>query len=144
MEFINNPVQAMYNHCMLIVIIVSSYPLIWYCLGLHLFFRLALQQVHLSLFSFKGLLNILLVVIIVHLFCCICMCFFMLGMMLRSEHGLKALCLFIDVSAVILFKYVHQCAYKHAISNAEIIISHAFNYDYSWMENDGEKSNTAL
>ena len=141
-EFINNPLHAMYNHCMLIVIIVSSYPLIWYCLGLHLFFRLALQQVHLSLFSFKGLLNILLVVIIVHLFCCICMCFFMLGMMLRSEHGLKALCLFIDVSAVILFKYVHQCAYKHAISNAEIIISHAFNYDYSWMENDGEKSNT--
>ena len=142
-EFINNPLQAMYNCCMLIVIIVSSYPLIWYyCLGLYVFFRMALQQVHLSIFSFKGSLNILLIVVVVHLLCCICMCLFMLGMMLRSEHGLKKLCLFIDVSAVILFKYVHQSAYKHAISNAEMIISHAFNYDYLWMENDGEKSST--
>ena len=121
-EFINNPLQAMHNCSMLMVIIVSSYPLIWYCLGLYVLFRMALQQVHLSIFSLKGSLNILLIVIIVHLFCCICMCFFMLGMMLRSGHGLKVLCLFIDVSAAILFKYVHQCAYRHAISNAEMII----------------------
>ena len=140
-EFIDNHLQAMYNCCMLIVIIASSYPLIWYCLGLHLFFRLALQQVHLSLFAFKGLLNILLVVIL-DILCCICMCFFMQKIMLISENGLKALCLFIDVSAVILFKYVHQCAYKLAISNAEIIILHEFNYDYSWLDNDGEKSST--
>ena len=138
--FCNNPLQATYNCFMLIVIIVSSYPLIWYCLGLHALFKLAVQQVH----SFK---NIHLVMILIHSFCCMCICFFMFGIVLRSENGhyyLKVLCLLIDLSAVSLFKSIHHCAYKHAMTNAETILSHehTFNYDNSWMENDEEKSST--
>ena len=143
--FINNPLQATYNCFMLIVIIISSYPLVWYCFGLNVLVKLALQKVHLTSFSFKSFLNFLLVVILIFSFCCICMCFFMFGIILRSENGhdyLKMMCLLIGLSAVSLFKSVHHCAYKHAIANAETMMSYAFNYDNSWMENVGEKSSS--
>ena len=143
--FTNNPPQAAYNCCIFVVVIISSYPLIWYCLGLHIIFRLALQQVHLTSFSFKSLLNFLVVVVLICSFGCICMCFFMFGIILRSDNGydyLKVMCLLIGLSAISLFNYIHHCAYKHAIANAEMIISHAFNYDNSWMENVGENSSS--
>ena len=52
------------------------------------------------------------------------------------------MCLLIGLSAVSLFMSIHRYAYKHAMVNADMIISHAFNYDNSWMENDGEESST--
>ena len=146
-EFINNPLQATYNCCMFIVIIISSYPLIWYCFGLNVLFWLALQKIHFTLFSLKSLFNILLVVILIHSFCCICMCFFMFGIILGSEHAydyLKVMCLLIGLSVISLFKSIHHCAYKHVMANAEMITSHehTFNYDNSWMENVGEESSS--
>ena len=70
----------------------------------------------------------------------------MFGIVLKSENGndyLTVLCLLIGLSAVSLFKPIHYNAYKHAMVNAEMIISHPFNYNNSWMENDGEKCSTA-
>ena len=144
--FIYDPLEAMQNCCMTIVVILSSYLLTWYCLALFMFSKLALKQAYLSLFSWKGLFHCLTFAIMVLSYC---ICFIIFGAVieiLRSDinyQQLKILCLLISslVVCTCAFKPIHHCAYKYAIANAELMTLHVFNHDDS-MEDDEEKNTT--
>ena len=143
--FTYGPLQATYNCCMAVVVIISSYPLTWYCLGLFMFSKLALKQAYLNLFSCKGLLHFLKVATML-LFYCICFITFaaiieILGSDMNYQY-LKILCLLASLLAICLFNPVHHYAYKYAIANAELMMLHVFNHDNYWMEDDGDRNNT--
>ena len=142
--FIYDPSEAMYNCCMTIVVILSSYPLTWYCLALFMFSKLALKQAFLNLFSWKSLFHFLTFAIMVLSYC---ICFIIFGAIieiLRSDNNyqqLRILCLLISSLVVCAFKPIHHCAYKYAIANAELMTLHAFNHD-DLMEDNEEKNTT--
>ena len=143
-EFTYDPSEATYNFCMTIVVILSAYPLTWYCLALFIFSKLALKQAYLSLCSWKSLFHFLTFAIMISFYC---ICFIIFGAIieiLRSDINyqyLRILCFLINSLVVCLFKPVHHCAFKYAIANAELMILHVFDHD-DLMEDDGEKNTT--
>ena len=113
-EFIYDPSEATYNLCMTIVVILSAYPLTWYCLTLFIFSKLALKQAYLSMFSWRSLFHFLTFAIMVSFYC---ICFIIFGAIIEilisdnDYQHLKVLCLLISLLVVCAFKPIHHCAY---------------------------------
>ena len=130
-SFTYDPVQATYTIFIAIIIIMSSYPLMWYYCLFFLFSEVFFKQ---ASSSCK-------ITLMVSAFCTLAIIFSPI-IYLTSYSGyqyLLILHLMIALLVVCVYKYVDNCAYKHIIVN-EMVILYVLDYDTSWAED--EEDNT--
>ena len=138
--FTHDPIHAF----MIIIIIISMYPLASYLYILAIFTKLALRQACITWHSCKGLLYFVTSVILLLLsFYCMglfqAISMFVVPQSDDDLHYLKVAVMLIGLLEISLFKPMHHYAYKRAIVRSKMLMLHVFNVKF-WAEVDEEKS----
>ena len=135
-SYMYDPIQATYTIFIAIIIIVSSYPLMWYYFLLLLFSRVFLIK---QAYFISCLCKIM---YMASAFCILAIVFSPI-IYLTSYGGyqyLLILHLMVALLVVCVYKHIDNCAYKHIIVN-ELAILYELKYDHSWAEDDEEEDN---
>ena len=140
--FVHDPVLATYMCFTAIGIVMSLYPLSWFCSALGMLSVLAMKQVYAASLPFKQLFCFLISVIFA--LSCFCIMFViviagavMVTMNYSDHQYLRVSYLLMGFLAICFFKPIHHRAYKHATENAKLALN-AFDPDNPWM-NDGDE-----
>ena len=139
-----DPLQAVYTSVIMIVIIISSYPIYWFFVVSLEFSNLVLKQAYFTLFSFTSLIYFL---IYFHIFIVLTfifiLCYFHIlvsGLLIpdvtrygshkfSGYQNLVILWFIVALFAICMFKPVHHFAYKYATANAKLMASSVFPRD---------------
>ena len=130
---------------MIIVIMISMYPLALYLYILATFAKLALRRACIiTRHSCKSLFYIVTsaTLLLLSFYCMgLIQAISMLVIPQNDDdlHYVKVMVILIGLLEVSLFKHIHDYAYKHAIVRSKMLMLHVFNYKF-WAEVDEENS----
>ena len=142
-ELAHDPLLATYMCFTAIGIVTSIYPLGWYCAGLLMLSRLTMKQAYVASFPFKSLFYFLISTVLVLTYLCLIFVVVLFGAIVitdnYSDHQyLRISYLLMGFLAIILFKPIHHCAYRHAIINPTLALN-AFDPKSPWMNEEREE-----
>lgn len=144
-EFAHNPLLATYMCFTAIGIVISMYPLGWYCAGLLMLSRLTMKQAYVASFPFKSLFYFLISTVLVVIYLCLMFVVVLFGAIVVTDdysdnQYLRISYLLMGFLAISLFKPIHHRAYRHAIVNPTLALN-AFDPKSPWMNEEGEERN---